>query len=207
MKAIIFDLDDTLVDWKPEFIFALKEVLKEMNYNFSIDVINHINRCIDEFEKHDIKLTKEGLLNYINNNCNIKLPIEFIDNLIVKQGNCIYDDRMLPKVLEYLSNKYDLYVITNWFTKTQETRLENMHVLKYFKKVIGADINYFKPQKRAFDIILKEYDAKDCISVGDSLENDVIIPLSLGMDAIWKTSNLSDKYKTINEIKELMDIL
>lgn len=207
MKAIIFDLDDTLIDWKPEFIFALKDVLKKMNYNYSLDLINRINECIDENEKHDIKLTKEGLLNYINSNCNINLPLKFIDNLIIKQGECIYDDRMLPKVLDYLSKKYDLYIITNWFTQTQMKRLENLDVLKYFKKVIGADINYFKPDKRAFDIILKNYNAKDCISIGDSLKNDVIIPLSLGMNAIWKTNEKSNKYQTFSELKDLMNIL
>ena len=28
MKVIIFDIDDTLIEWKKEFIFALKNVLK-----------------------------------------------------------------------------------------------------------------------------------------------------------------------------------
>ena len=55
---------------------------------------------------------------------------------------------------------------------------------KVCKKVYGADINYYKPDKRAFDIILKDYPKEDCISIGDSLENDVKLPISLGMNSI-----------------------
>lgn len=207
MKAIIFDLDNTLIDWKPEFIFALISVLKDMNYNFSDDMIHKIDNCIDENEKCHKKLSREELLNFINNNCNLNLPLDFIDNLIEKQKECIYSDRMLEKVIKYLSKKYDLYVVTNWFTETQKGRLENMGVLKYFKDVIGADINYFKPDKKAFEVILDKYKPEECISIGDTLENDVKTPLSLGMKVLWKTKEKSNEYDTFSKLEELMKIL
>lgn len=207
MKAIIFDLDNTLITWKPEFIFALKSVIKEMNYDFNDELISKIDSSINENEKYGDKLTKEGLLEFINNNCNLNLPLEFIDRLELKQGECVYDDRMLIKVIEYLSRKYDLYVITNWFTKTQSKRLENMGILKYFKKIYGADINYFKPNKKSFDCILSNYKPNECISIGDSLENDVKMPISLGMKAIWITDNKDNNYKCISKLEELLDIL
>ena len=207
MKAIVFDLDNTLIDWKPEFIFALVTVLKDMKYNFSEDIIHKIDNCIDENEKHHQKLSKEELLIFINNNCNLNLPLEFIDKLIEKQKECIYSDRMLVKVIKYLSKKYDLYVVTNWFTETQKGRLDNMGILKYFKEVIGADINYFKPDKKAFDKILEKYKPEECISIGDTLENDVKTPLSLGMKALWKTNEKSTEYTTFSNLEELMALL
>jgi len=206
-KAIIFDVDDTLIIWKKEFIGALKKVLTNMNYDFDDNKINEISDMIDDNEKYHNKLTRQELLNHINNNCNLDLPIEFIDKLIVEQGNMYYEDEKLVKVIKYLSGKYDLYVITNWFTYTQIKRLENMGIAKYFKKIIGADQNYIKPDKRSFDIILSEVPADNCISIGDTLENDVILPLSLGMDAYWKTNKKSNKYNTIESIEELMNIL
>ena len=146
-------------------------------------------------------------LNYINNYAGLELKKEFLDKLIIAQGNCVYEDKQLFEVIKYLSTKYDLYAISNWYTKTQIIRLEKMGVAKYFKMIIGADKNYLKPDKRAYNIILEKYDSKDCISIGDNLENDVILPLALGMDAYWKTEEKSNVYKTFYELEELMNIL
>ncbi len=207
MKVIIFDLDDTLIKWKDEYISFLKDVLLEMNYHFSDELINKINWCIDDNEKHHDILSKEELLDYINTNCNINLPIEFINKLVERHKECGYEAKELIDVIDYLSKKYDLYVITNYFTDTQKERLNRMGVLKYFKNVYGADINYIKPNKKAFNIILDKYNASDCISIGDSLNNDIIPALELGMNAIWKTNSKSSEYKTFNELKELKEIL
>lgn len=144
MKALIFDVDNTLIELRSEYVSSVKDALEEMNYNFPDDVINNIYRLADEHEKHFEKINKQELLEYINKNCNVNLPLEFIDRLEIKQGENVYDDPDLIKVISYLSEKYDLYVVSNWFTKTQSTRLEKMGVLKYFKKIyrlnLGEDI-------------------------------------------------------------------
>lgn len=207
MKAIIFDIDNTLIELRDEFISSMKDLLLEMNYHFSDEKINEIYRFADEHEKHFEKINKQEFLDFINKNCCTNLTMEFVDRLEIAQGKNVYEDPTLITVIEYLSKKYDLFAISNWFTKTQCIRLENMGVLKYFKKVYGADINYYKPDKRVFDVILKEYKKEDCISIGDSLENDVKLPISLGMHAIWKTKEKSSKYKTFRELTELMQIL
>ena len=207
MTAIIFDVDNTLIELREEYVSSMKDLLLEMNYNFSDDKINEIYKYADEHEKHFSKLNKQELLDYINEKCKLNLPIEFINRLELKQGNNVYYDPELIKVIKYLSKKYDLYAISNWFTKTQSIRLEKMGVLKYFKKIYGADINYYKPDKRVFDVILKDYNKEDCISIGDSLKNDVQLPISLGMHAIWKTKEKSLEYQTIERLTELIQLL
>lgn len=207
MRAIIFDVDNTLIDWKDEFVFALKSVIEDMSYSFDEELIKKIDIMIDNYDKKSITLSKESLLNYVNTNCDINLSIDFMNRLIFAQGNCVYEDKELIETITYLSKKYDLYVITNWFTETQVKRLENMGIAKYFKKIIGADINYLKPDIRSFDIILNDYKPEECISVGDTFKNDVELPLNLGMNAIWKTNKLSNEYKTIKTIYELKKIL
>ena len=147
MKSIIFDIDNTLIMWKKEFIKALEKVLIDLDYHFSKDKIKMIDKLIDEHEKHYEKLTKENLLEFINTNAHINLPPLFIEKLAEEQSNCVYEDKELIKTLDYLSKKYDLYAISNWFTETQKKRLEKMGILKYFKNVYGADENYFKPDK------------------------------------------------------------
>ncbi len=207
MKAVIFDLDNTLIDWKDEFIFALENVLKELGLSFSKEKIEMINNAIDEVENHYEKLTKKDFLEFVNRMCKVNLSKEFVDKLIDAQKECSYFDEEVRDTLEYLSKKYKLYLITNWFTETQEGRLEKAGILKYFTKVYGADINYYKPSIKAFEVILKMYEAKDCVYVGDSLKKDILPALNVGMNVIWKTTEENENYQTIKLIKELKNIL
>ena len=207
MKAIIFDVDNTLIDWQDEFIFALKKLLKEIDPFIKEEKIKEIDYVIDSNESYLKELNKEIFLKEIKKRCNIELPDDFLDKLIDYQGDCFYEDKELIDTIKYLSKKYDLYVISNWFTETQKKRLENMGIGKYFKKIIGADINYFKPDKRCFDIILRMYNPNECMYIGDKLYLDVIPALEVGMHAIWKTKEKSSEYKTIENINELKNIL
>lgn len=207
MKAIIFDLDNTLIMWDNSYRKELFNVLKKYNIEDTYNLYNTIDGLIDTYEYHYEKLEKESFLDYINTNALVNLPIEFVDDLIIAQGNCYKDDPILVDVIKYLSSKYDLYVITNWFTYTQSKRLENVGVLKYFKKVMGADVNYEKPNTKCYDYILSMYNPSECVAVGDSLKNDVELPETLGIKGIWLTKEKSDKYTTIKELSELKNIL
>lgn len=207
MKAIIFDVDNTLIDWLDEYVFALKNLLLDINPNFSDEEIKKIDNVIDTNEKYLKELSKEEFLDYVNKYSNSNFDMSFLNRLLKEQGNCFKEDKELVETIKYLSNKYDLYVISNWFTETQKKRLENVGIAKYFKKIIGGDENYFKPDVRCFNIILKDYKAEECLYVGDKLEIDIKPALSIGMNAIWKTDIESSEYKTIKDINELRNIL
>lgn len=208
MKAIVFDLDDTLIIWKDYFNNILRDILKN-NYNIvDNELVNKINNCLDTYELHYDKLNKNKLLDYINENCQTKLDISFINLIIDGQGDCYYEDEELKNVIEYLSTKYDLYVISNWFTKTQKKRLENMGVLKYFKEVYGSDENYEKPSKHCFDVILEKYEPSHITVVGDTYKNDIELPLLLGMNAIHISKEvINANIMTIDNVYELRSIL
>ncbi len=205
VKAIIFDLDNTLIDWKDEYINSLKYVLKD--YHLSNDSILKIDDILNNLEKIDEKLNINKVINYINKTLNLKLTSNFLEELIIKQGKCYEDDLVLRETIKYLSSKYDLYVMSNWFTKTQKIRLANLKILEYFKDIKGADQNYYKPDKRAYEFILTKYKPEECLFIGDDLEIDIKPALELGMQVIWKTKENSLEYQTIKEIKELKNIL
>lgn len=207
MKAIIFDVDNTLIEWKDEFIFAITNLLKEIYPDISLEKIKEIDGVIDKNEDYLTELTKENLLIEIQNRCNIKLPNDFIDRLIIEQGKCYYEDKKLVEMISNLSKKYDLYVISNWFTETQRKRLENMGIAKYFKMILGSDKNYFKPDKRCFDVILNNYKPDECMYVGDNFNLDIVPAIEVGMKAVWVTKEKSNQYTTINSIYDLERIL
>ena len=207
MKAIIFDVDNTLITWNSNYILSVNKALDMLNIKYDKSLPLKIYNAVDANEREKNILDKEDLIEYINNYCQLSLPLKFVDNYIITYGECIInDDKLLKMTLKYLSNKYDLFVISNWFTESQRMRLQKMGILKYFKKIYGGDINYLKPDPRTFDVILKDYPKEDCVYVGDKLKTDIEFAESLGIKSIWKTNENSEKYQTIKKISDLMNI-
>lgn len=209
MKKIIFDLDNTLIFWKDEYINKLYDTLSLYNINDE-KLANKINYYLDNYEKDINYLSKDILIKYINDNCNTNFDTKFIDILIKKQEDCSEtSSNELIDTLEYLSNKYELYVLTNWFTSCQIGRLKKAGIYKYFKDVKGGE-GYLKPHKEAFLKLLKEEDFKDSIMIGDNIEVDIKGALNVGMDAIlynYKNKEIKEIYKTINKLTDLKEML
>ena len=208
IKKVIFDLDNTLMNWKDEYIFALTNVINKLNLNYNNDKIKEIDKALTIYENYNTLYTKESFLKFLNDRCNINLPIEFVDMLIEEQCNCF---EILSKekidTLEYLSNKYKLIVISNWFTYTQRKRLENAGIAKYFEIITGGDEHELKPSLNAFCVI---ENPSECIMVGDSIKNDIEPALKLGMQAVLITDKNVRKdlrYKRIKKLEELKEML
>lgn len=149
----------------------------------------------------------DSLLEHINSFTNLDLSVDFIKDLLIEQGNLFYEDKRLVDIIKRLSVKYDLVVVTNYFTSTQEKRLENMGLLDYFTFVIGADKQKFKPNKEAFINSIDGYQFNECMMIGDDLEIDIKPAIELGMSYLWVTSRENKNYKTIKNIYEIENIL
>lgn len=206
MKSIIFDIDNTLINWCDDFLNPLRNNLKDFGY-YDENLVINVNKSLNNHRFYFERLTKQNLLDFINKSNNINLPMEFIDRFIEEQKKLFYKDEDVNQTLEYLYKKYDLYIMTDWFKETQVGRLKNMGILKYFKEVYGADNNYYKNSLKAYDVMLNKYNSKDCLFIGDNLDLDIKKPKEVGMNTIWKTNKISNEYQTINNIKELMNIL
>ena len=95
MKAIVFDLDNTLIIWKDEYVSVLKNILPKYISNISDEKANEIDKCLDDYENVIDELSREKLLFYINNKCKLNLSIDFIDELIKGQRMCFQEDKKL----------------------------------------------------------------------------------------------------------------
>ena len=206
-KRIIFDLDNTLIMWNDKYLFALRNVLEEVMPGYTEEQLISIDGCIVTYEKtHDI-YTKEAFVNYINYKCNTNLEIDFVDKLIVEQGACYDQDVELVSTIKYLKDKYDLVVLSNWFTETQKLRLQGVGILDDFTLVSGGDERPLKPDPKAFDVVLDGYKKEDCLMIGDSLKHDIIPATELGIPCIWITDKISNEYKTAKDVYQLKKIL
>lgn len=135
-----------------------------------------------------------------------------VDEILDIIGNCWINPVSLELVdtLKYLSTKYELYVLTNWFTESQTKRLDNVGILKYFKEVVGADIVNPKPAIEAFNYIIKDTNLKDCIMIGDNIDTDIKGALNVGIKTIlydYKNIYKDFAYDRITKIEELKEML
>ena len=109
-------------------------------------------------------------------------------------------------VLDYLSKKYTLVVLTNWYTDAQKGRLRYHGLDKYFKNIYGCEYG-IKPNKEFFDLARENDNYDECVMIGDSLSSDINPAKALGMKTIYISKDNENTESTINDIRKLKDIL
>lgn len=213
IKRVIFDLDNTLIDWKEEYwhkgiIHACEEFKLEYNKNLEENIID----AIDEYERDEEYYNIEKIQEVINKKIYMKLSSSFIKAILKYFEICIpkqIDEKIL-KMLEYLQGKYELVILTNWFEYQQIERLKNAGLYKYFKHVYGAENTKMKPNKEAFKTAMGEFNVNECVMIGDNLKTDIDGALNVGLKAIFLNREniiVEKKYETITQLYELVKIL
>lgn len=209
IKRIIFDQDNTIMMWHDEYYDSLNKTFEYLNIEYNEEVINKLKEAVDNYEKEYNMFDRTNMKKIFEKYSKLKLPNNFIDTWIHFLKDCYQEDKELISTLEYLSSKYELVILTNWFTESQEGRLENLGILKYFKEVIGTDKVLNKPNKEAYLKASNPYNVDECIMIGDSINTDIIGALNIGMAAILL--DYENKYhgnlKNIKKIEELKNIL
>jgi putative hydrolase of the HAD superfamily len=116
--------------------------------------------------------------------------------------------------LQYLSEKYPLYLISNGFKESQDIKMRNTDIGKYFQGVIISEVVGFnKPDQAIYQHAIEVAGATkhQSIMIGDSLEADVYGALNFGMDAIYfnpfNVEKPADVPLQINDLKELTLLL
>jgi YjjG family noncanonical pyrimidine nucleotidase len=121
------------------------------------------------------------------------------------------------ELLDYLKEKYELYVVSNGLKFVQESRVKIGKYDKYFKALfLSEDIGVQKPDTKFFDCchkLLGYPDKSDIILIGDSLSADIKGGNDFGIDTIWfnihsekNTTEIEPTY-TVNTLKEIESIL
>lgn len=203
IKRIIFDLDDTLIPWKPEYSLGFKKALKDFNLNYD----NTDEDLVSYYESIYPNYNYEAMLKTFNEFTGLNASIDFILAWQKYLGEMAEPNDEINDVLEYLSKKYDLVVLTNWFRDPQAARLAKARMRNYFSAVYGAD-NYKKPSKESFKVAIGDLEPNECIMIGDNYKEDIEGALNCGLKAIYLTSKEGNfAAPTIKSLKELKEIL
>lgn len=92
------------------------------------------------------------------------------------------------RLLEYLSCKYRLAILSNGFPEVQYAKLENSHLAPFVEQVFLSDeIGYNKPNPKIFEYALEKMQVQkeDTLMIGDSWASDVSGALASGLEVIW----------------------
>lgn len=224
-KVILFDADETLFDFKKAEKEAFKNSMLELdieydeNYHFA--TYKEINTAIwKELEEGLItqaKLKTERFRRLIE-----KLNLNFNENDFsdaymkhLAAGSFLFDGA--TELIEDLSSKYILSIVTNGLTSVQEGRLKKSVIAKYFKDiVISEEVGISKPNPEIFEYALSNIEGvnkNEILMIGDSLSSDIRGGINYGIDTCWfnihkekNNSGLSPTYE-VSSYKELADLL
>lgn len=209
-KRLIFDIDNTLIIWEKDYIKGLEKTLEHFGIE-SKKYSKTIDNIIESLENKYTKLSKQALLEDINNTCNLNLDESFIKLLFKNQGTLAKKDENVIETIKYLSQKYELVILTNYFKEIQEARLETAGIRKYFKEIYAGDEVSVKPNKEAFKTAIGNHKKEECLMIGDSISHDIEGAKSIGLDVIavdyFGKLNKNLDCPIITNINELTQIL
>lgn len=207
IKRIIFDLDGTLIKFPKNIKSEFKKVLNKYNININPKELYNVIGKYDRSGNY-LYYEKEKLIKFVNDRLYLNLGIDFWNDFFEMYNKLITPVTIEEEdTLKYLSNKYELVVLTNWFTDSQINRLKCAGIYKYFKKVYGGDKVCLKPNKESFISAIDGLKPDECVMVGDSLKLDIIVPNKMGINVYYMTNKENLKYNTIKKLEDLKERL
>jgi HAD superfamily hydrolase (TIGR01549 family) len=199
IKAILFDVDETLFDRVLAQQAILELIVKQMPQVF--DGYDP-GRVLAAFLKSDqiyTDLFNNGAPSEGSRDRRSKLFLQLlgidekytakITELYVKDypGVKAHVDGAVP-VIKKLSRKYQLGVVSNGFTDVQYRKLEAMGLRDLFSCIVlSEEFGIRKPNPGIFHqaALLLHMQPQECLYVGDSYTNDVIGAKNAGMHVCW----------------------
>lgn len=188
IKAIIFDLDGTLMDDEKTEKLAMTRWIKKYIaiFNLSIDQIIDLwhKKSKIYWEKYwskELTLKEQKLLRVqaffkeMGQNVSKKVAYERYKDLgeLYPLSYTLYND--VIDCLEKLK-KYKLGLVTNGTSQIQREKIKNLKIKNFFSSiVISEEVGVSKPDSKIFDTCLKELgiSSDEAIFIGDRLEKDI----------------------------------
>jgi len=205
MKAIIFDLDDTLYPEREFVMSGFKVVAKYLAKKYALNQFKIFNFLRFDF-KNGIRGKNFDLLI-----ARFNLSKKELKSLIKIYRNHKPKIKLYPdakKILKYLAKnkKIKIGLISDGAVKTQTNKLQSLKIDKIFDAIVLSDSfgkKYRKPHLRPFHLALKKLKIKpeEAIYVADNPLKDFIGAGKLGIFTV-RIKRKNGIYNDIQEIKK-----
>jgi len=220
IKALLFDLDDTLYDEKQFVNSGFNKVAEFVENKFKIDK--------DFFYKILIDIFNEGKRGNIFNIALERVNIIYDENIIrlmvkiYREHNLkIKLDKGIRSLLIKLKGIYSLGIITDGYFEVQKKKVQALKLEELFDSIIYTDKygrEYWKPDVFGYKLALKELDdilPEETVYIGDNPHKDFIGAKEIGITTVrilcrgreYSNVRLDKDYEADYEIKELQEII
>lgn len=219
--TLLFDLDDTLMDFKK----AEENAIEKLLLKYSLPATEENKRLYSLTNQSKWKALEKGEITR-KELFATRFP-DFFKALGVEadgakanadymhflsQGRFVIDGA--EDICRELRRSYSMYIITNGAKIVQQGRLTDLPLMQYFDGVfISEEVGFDKPKKEYFDHVflnIPEKDKSKCLVIGDSLSSDILGAVNYGIDCCWISEKTSSEIKPtyqISTLKELLNIL
>ncbi|SHN30453.1 HAD family hydrolase [Gracilibacillus kekensis] len=208
IKAVLFDLDGTLLDRDQsvkQFIShqydrlrkSLNHIPKEIYMQRFITLDDNGYVWKDKVYEQLIKefgigeLTKEQLLE---------------DYIQYFKYHCIPFPQLIPMLENLKKQQFKLGLITNGKEQFQMNNIQALRITSYFDKILISESEGIKkPDPIIFQRTLDrlEVSPEQSVFIGDHLENDVFAAKRVGMNVLWKSASNYEGIISITDLREI----
>lgn len=222
-RYLIFDADDTLVDYGKDSRRAFRAALSalgrendealmramvEFDYgNWDAVGLSDVHLPAVQTAYHDLYRTHvRGIFEHADRICSLEGKARqaeeaFLDAFSMP-GQEIPGAR---RIVAELRKRYRVYAATNGLSSLQRRRLSEFSLDGIF---ISEEIGAIKPNADFFRYILHALSAapSECLVVGDSLSSDIAGAQAAGIDCVWFNRSGGVCPSGVREIKDLAEI-
>ena len=224
-EILLFDADNTILDFDKAEEYALKKAFAENNLPFNQTVLEvYRKNNIREWQRYERgEITRdEVLLNrFLSTFDELKMSAnaQALGDLYEKELHLgFYKVPYAEEVLATLNTQgYRLYIVSNGVLSIQNSRMRGSGLDKYFiKRFISQEIGYPKPNveffRRSF-LQIDNFDQHKTLIIGDSLTGDIQGGINAQIDTCWfnphkvvNTTGIIPTYE-IDDLRLLLDIV
>lgn len=232
-STLLFDADDTLLDFKASERDALSYIFEQLDIPLTDEIrsyyllINHgLWKAFErgEISRNDVlhtrfvtvfdSLQKQGIapleLTFAGK------PIDSSELEPIYQAKLAMGHNLIPgakELIETLRKTHRVYIVSNGVATTQQNRLNSSGLYPLFEDVFISEMTgYQKPQIEFFHYCIDripDFSPETTLIIGDSLTSDIKGGNNIGIDTCWYNPRHEEKNVKVSvtyEIHTLEDL-
>lgn len=210
VKAILFDLDGTLLDRDRSLAAFLAQQFERVPALRGMGREAYIRRFVELDRKGYV--WKDVVYRTLIEEYRLELDWqEMVDDYVRSfQRHCVGFPGMIAMLDTFKRQGYKLGVITNGFGDFQMSSIRGLGIEAYFDAILVSEVEGLrKPDIRIFELALQRLGVRphEAVFVGDHPANDVEASMRAGMRGVWKEdASLGEPAGPALRIRELPEL-
>lgn len=195
---LIFDLDDTILDFKKGEKDGLNKVFKnhviqDVHFDQWLPTFKQVNNAI--WRQIEQGASAKELLDTRFSKTYQEFRVEADGKLLEMEYRSYLDENFFvlkgakEMLLHLKKQNFQVIAGTNGKSSTQRNRLKGTGLEMLFEDIVISDeIGYAKPHRKFFDILMdrnKGMQPQNTLMIGDSLHSDIQGAINAGISNVW----------------------